>query len=731
MTQPTVLGADVTVYFLVTSGALARLGTVLERIGSDPVLAPISVVLLCSAEDESTVRQASAGSEVRLLVLEATNRSVAVSAVLADLPHLETSAFAAVRLPKADELSALAAELERASGSGPTGPATGPRRAPRLLDVEQTLPTLARAWVAARVAAGEHPVGDVDALTALDVTSGARLESVDPVPGAVWVGVWLNAGLPPGLPEPAWRFEVVLLGPDGVVAASEPSPLRQRTDRFGATRWDEVRAELRLDGVPDGDHVLGLRQVTETGADATVTPLPARQGPLLSARTTLVPSGEGGREPVRVLVHSPLRGRGACLLVQRGDGALARRRWDLRLLRLDADFVLRHRRSSRMRMLRLARLVTGPWFARRDVWLIGERPDTAQDNGMHLFTHLRRTEPEREVYYVIDPGSSQIERVRGLGNVIDHSSPRHRLLMLHARVLANAYSIHHMLPRQWDAGQYARHLAWRVGALRVYLKHGVHLSPNAVKRGSAGYDLFLTATRRETEAIREVTGYDAELAMTGLPRYDALTPTPASRTVLFMSTWRRYLVPRLFAKDDTSSDPFEGSSYEAFVGGLLASERLRDMLQRYDYRLEFLPHYHLAGPVSALPTADERITIADPDGMSIQEQLRRCDAFITDYSSVHFDVAYMGTPVVYARFDEEEFETRHASASWFDYDVEGFGPVARTLDETLDALEHTLARGCVVESTYAERADAAFGYRDAHNCDRVVEAIVRRCAEIR
>src|SRR5699024_9836587 len=129
-----------------------------------------------------------------------------------------------------------------------------------------------------------------------------------------------------------------------------------------------------------------------------------------------------------------------------------------------------------------------------------------------------------------------------LGHVVAHSSWRHILLMLHVRVLADAYSIHHMLPRSWDATQYARHLAGRVGALRVYLKHGVHLSPNAVKRGSAGYDVVLTVMPRETEASRAVSGYDRQLAETGLPRYDALVPTERSRTILFMSTWRRYLV---------------------------------------------------------------------------------------------------------------------------------------------------------------------------------------------
>ena len=46
--------------------------------------------------------------------------------------------------------------------------------------------------------------------------------------------------------------------------------------------------------------------------------------------------------------------------------------------------------------------------------------------------------------------------------------------MVHATVLANAYSVKHMVPSRWKKQHYMRQLNWRTGAFRVYLKHGIN-----------------------------------------------------------------------------------------------------------------------------------------------------------------------------------------------------------------------------------------------------------------
>jgi CDP-glycerol glycerophosphotransferase (TagB/SpsB family) len=257
----------------------------------------------------------------------------------------------------------------------------------------------------------------------------------------------------------------------------------------------------------------------------------------------------------------------------------------------------------------------------------------------------------------------------------------------------------------------------------VYLKHGVHLSPNAVKRGTTGYDLCLTAMPRETEALRHASGYDKQLIEVGMPRFDALTPTPPSRTLFFMPTWRKYLVSKVLDGAEEGAVGYEGSVYQRFMLDFLGSQRLHDMLEKHDYRVTFLPHYNMASRFDGAHVAGSRIKIADANVVNLQDLLRDCDGFITDYSSVHFDVAYVGTPIIYARFDEKDFETKHASPSWFDYERDGFGPVVHTLDETLDAVEELIARECRPDPYYLARVDATFTFRDTENCARTVASV--------
>lgn len=609
---------------------------------------------------------------------------------------------------------------------------------PVLLPVPSALSLAAQAYLGEHLRrAGQHPDDAVRTYLAhLALSQGAvTVEGIDPVPatGEIEVHARVSTGRLNAAEPPPWGYEIALLrsGTTEVVATA-PAELSRRVDNLGARRFENLRARLPLTAAPEGNYRV---IVLATARNRFVVPqrlARARPGAIAPARTVLLPSGEG-HPATRYLVHTRGRDGHTWLTVQHGDAARDVRRWRRTLLRKDLSLLVRDRNvGMRIRLARLVRLVTRPFFARREIWLVAERADTAQDNGMHLFRHLRTAHPEREVFYVIDPASPHVERVRELGNVVAHSSWRHQLLMMHAAVLANAYSINHMVPRQWPVRAYTQHLAWRVGAVRVYLKHGVNVSANTVKRGTGGYDLYLSVNPRETAALRESSGYGEHVQETGMPRYDALTPAPPSRTVLFMPTWRRYLVPKLFGDDDdVARVPFEGSTYERFVLGLLHSERLHALLAEHDFTLQFLPHYNLAQHLSTLELTSPRTVLADTSRTSFSDLIRGCDVFVTDHSSVHFDVAYLGTPVVYAHFDPEEYAEGHASTSWFVHERDGFGPVVATVEETIDALEEILARGCTLEPRYRERVDAAFTFRDHDNSARVVAAVERQVASVR
>lgn len=552
-----------------------------------------------------------------------------------------------------------------------------------------------------------------------------KLEAVDRDERGITLRIALDSRALRAEPAPAWRFRVILRDKRGDRMVSEPVTSQQRSAKVGADSWDDLVAFLPLTDTSSGPHELLLELATPVEALRGQLRMKPRIGALVPSRPVALPGLTADEQPgLRYLVHPSSDGNRSMLTIQRGQGLAAKARWMLRMVAMDAAFIFGLKGQLRMRWLRLLRLITLPLYFWRRPWLVGERFDTAQDNGMHLFRYLRGSKHRNRVYYVIDRRSPQRESVADLGHLVNHSSWRHQLYLLHARVVADAYSLHYLFPQQWKVDKFVEQMAWRTGSLQVFLQHGVHMSPRAVRRGSTGYDLMITTTERETEALREVSGYDAQLAETGMPRYDALRPGDQSRTILFMSTWRQYLVPKLFGSKRQAQVPFEGSAYHAFMSGFLADPRLQAMLDQHDYKLVMMPHYNMAEFFTDMPIPGDRVVMADPgDGISMQDHIRNCDGFITDYSSVHFDVAYLNTPVIYARFDEHDYETRHASAGWFDYDAEGFGPVARTLDETLDALEEMVATGCRQPDHYQQRVEQAFTHHDYNNSQRVVARI--------
>lgn len=717
---------DLRVILTATAGSVPRLGETLQRMRDDGLLFGTPVTVVYAADARVAVRDpALQHPGVRFVEAEGTGRTQLAEAACAELATTEATFVTVADVPRGGDLRswsrALHRELDRL----------------RTVDLRAPLPVLvwtrrcnqqtvsAYLSMALRTAA-PAPGPFLEHLAGLCLRSSApRVEALDPSDGQVEVSVWLAARLSPDLPRPPWRYRLVLVRGREATApvASPPVGLTQRVDNRGNLVWEDLRARIPLEDAGEGNHVFTIEVDTEVEALRTRRRLRPSKGVLLSARTVTMASPTDPGAVVRYLVHAGGARAATYLTTRVGRGASGRVRWSAGLVRKDVGALLRRRGGRQMIALRLARLVTRPFFVGRQIWLVGERTDTAQDNGLHLFRHLRVTDPRRDVYYVIDPASPQRGRVAPLGNVVDHSSLRHQLLMLHADVLANAYSTRYLTPSSWSQESYVQHLAWRIGALRVYLKHGVHLNPNAVKRGISGYDMFLTVMPRESEAIRAVSGYDRQIREIGMPRYDGLVPAPSTRTVLFMPTWRQYLVPRLSGRPNPGQIPFEGSAYEQFVSGFLQSPRLHDLLERHDFRLTFLPHYNMASSFDRSVRSSDRISLADTDVTSFQDLLRGCDAFITDYSSVHFDVAYLGTPVIYARFDEADYEAGHASRSWFDYETDGYGPVVRTLEETLDALEVVLDRGCTMEEVYAARVAGSFTYRDRDNCARTVAAI--------
>jgi len=93
---------------------------------------------------------------------------------------------------------------------------------------------------------------------------------------------------------------------------------------------------------------------------------------------------------------------------------------------------------------------------------------------------------------------------------------------------------------------------------------------------------------------------------------------------------------------------------------------------------------------------------------------------VTDYSSVAFDFALAGIPVIYFQPDFEAYRiSGHTPQLVFDYQLEGFGPVCQTYDELGRAVSEIAANNYQISPLYQQRITNFFAYDDTNICERV------------
>lgn len=360
------------------------------------------------------------------------------------------------------------------------------------------------------------------------------------------------------------------------------------------------------------------------------------------------------------------------------------------------------------------------------MWLICERPDEARDNGFHLFRYIRTHHPDVRAYYLIARDAPDYDRVAAFGQVIHWGSLRHYLYWCMAECVISAHP---------GGCSPAPRLGWqmrRLGLVRhvsANIKHGVtaiNVPDYQMQPGPQPPDLITCVSPREQEFLSSLGGYpEHTLKLLGFCRFDALhEPVEVRRQVLLMPTWRRWFrgLAERHGRDEALRIFGESDYFQAY-SAFLQSDRLHQILVETGYDLVFYPHYGVQEYLEAFGPVHERITIADRQSYDVQQLLKESAVLVTDFSSVSFDFAYMGKPLVYILPDEERYFSDHFQRGYFDFDRDGFGPVTRHPGAAVEALAEVLRRGGAQEPVYRERVEAFFPLRDDKNCERTFAAI--------
>jgi CDP-glycerol glycerophosphotransferase len=103
------------------------------------------------------------------------------------------------------------------------------------------------------------------------------------------------------------------------------------------------------------------------------------------------------------------------------------------------------------------------------------------------------------------------------------------------------------------------------------------------------------------------------------------------------------------------------------------------------------PHAHVREP---LPGAGDGFVYDVGDYPDVQELLLAADVLVTDYSSIMFDFAITGRPILFFTYDLEHYRDT-LRGFYFDFEAEAPGPLVPTSPELIAALRDLAPTGAV------------------------------------
>ena len=354
-----------------------------------------------------------------------------------------------------------------------------------------------------------------------------------------------------------------------------------------------------------------------------------------------------------------------------------------------------------------------------NIWLLMDRDYEADDNAEHLYRYIMQNHPKQKIVFALRKESSDWKRLKREGfNLVEFGSYKFRKIVNKSSKIISSHADSYLM----------RYITFRQQF--IFLQHGVIKNDLSKWLNSRKIDLFITSTKEEYNSI--VNDYNRykfgkkEVVLTGLARHDTLLKNNQNsiKQVLVMPTWRHYLSGLMIGNSGIRKlkDDFRESKYFQKWNSLLNSDVLQKLCKKYSYAIVFNPHPNII-PYLKDFEIPSYVSIAS-ENKSLQDLFCKSSLMITDYSSVAFEMAYLGKSVIYYQFDKEEFFSSHTlQKGYFDYEKDGFGPVVENEENLLKQLENFLRNDCKSFGVYKDNINSAFVFKDGRCCERIYKIL--------
>jgi CDP-glycerol glycerophosphotransferase (TagB/SpsB family) len=351
----------------------------------------------------------------------------------------------------------------------------------------------------------------------------------------------------------------------------------------------------------------------------------------------------------------------------------------------------------------------------KPIWLIAERADQAEDNGYFFFKYCREHYPKEKVFYIIKENSPHFQKVNQLGNVLRHSSLKHKLYLLAANVYISAWTFNEgAFPE--NPRNFQRLFSKKISKkMNICLQHGViiqNISPYLHKERYK-QNLIIASSELEKDIIMNTLEYENnEIAVTGLARFDNLHDLNPKNQILIMPTWRRHL-------SNISVNEFLESDYYNKLNDLIRNKNFLELVEKNDIIVKFYVHNQMQKFIKAFSFSHPNIQFLDKSNSVVSELLKESSLLITDYSSVSMDFLFMKKAVLFYQFDLHN--NHHTPVDQIQY--HDIGKISNSLEELLLNIEEVVRNNFKPDEKYIINSKKIYKYTDNKNCERIYRAI--------
>lgn len=364
---------------------------------------------------------------------------------------------------------------------------------------------------------------------------------------------------------------------------------------------------------------------------------------------------------------------------------------------------------------------------KKPIWLYYDCKGVKKDNGYYQFMYDIKKKDGIKRYFV---SNNSKEFTKGLfenvpkRNIVKFNSIRHKFMYLKASKIITAF-VEQNNCSPYTKNSYSYYLDVATIPEVVYLQHGIlhaHM-PWKYSLDRLPIDREVISSYFEKENFTKNYAFTEEhLIDCGMPRYDFLTPdVKKTNTILYAPSWRSYLVGNEASGFKRLDDIFEESEFFIETKKFLESKELADMLEKYNFTLNFKLHPIFKKYEDMYNIENDRIKI----GAELPESEYK--VFITDFSSYVFDFVYTKSSLIYFVPDYIKFKSGMNLYRELDFDFKnGFGDFSQTCDETLKILEKVLKNGGQPSKDKLDKMNKFFIHNDKKQRERLYKALISK-----